>query len=816
MRERVNRALESIFDYPLTIVEAPMGYGKTTAVREFLLARGSPVLWLSLLPSEDTAAFFWDRLAAEIGSMDEAAGVRLKSLGFPSDAPQTATVLSILGDLDYEKNTALVIDDFHLVKGKEIGALLNQVAKKQPTDFHIVVVTRDTTNLDFSELSAKGLCKILSQRTLRFTDDEIRSYCALMGFTPDEEAMKKLIEYTGGWISLVYLTLLGMKQGIPVGRNSAIDELMEEVLYNAYDDSIKKFLLGLSVMDSFTARQASFVTQEKRAEEFLKKLRKENAFVYFDASAGVYRIHNVLLDFLRMKQDSEEDRRELCRRVGQWFLTKKDYKSAYGYLNLANETERILATLDREENITAALAEFDGWTDMVERTPGEMLLNYPTAYLQCIFSRLFTSGEDPDGTLTRRLDELSENVARRDDMDSLRKNRILAEINVAKIFTVFNDVEKMFAFSKKALALLGGGQSCMLRRDSEFTFGSPHFLYSYFTEAGSLKQLASYIAEQLPRFTALADGCGTGCDYLVVAEHALETGDWQAAELNAYKAIYKAKTMDQICIILCANFTLIRLFVFQGRISEGLELARQLRQDVLKENNPFYNTTLDLVDGYLHGCLGRPDGIPPWLRSGDMSPAHFLYQGLGFNYIVYGKAVLLDKKYIKLEMLTESLDQYFSVLNNRLGFLHSRILEAAAKYRLYGMEAGCAALNKALEMGGTDHIILPFAEYASDIVDMMRQIARSDAQNGYAKEILSACEQYIKSLKSARQCTAPLTGRELEILALAAEGLKRDEIAGRLTVSPGTVQTHLHHIYTKLEVGGRTAAIKKAHQLKLL
>jgi LuxR family maltose regulon positive regulatory protein len=92
------------------------------------------------------------------------------------------------------------------------------------------------------------------------------------------------------------------------------------------------------------------------------------------------------------------------------------------------------------------------------------------------------------------------------------------------------------------------------------------------------------------------------------------------------------------------------------------------------------------VDGYVYGCLDRPDSIPQWLRAGDMSPAHFLYQGLGFNYVVYGKAVLLEKEYIKLEMLTESFDQYFSVLSNRLGFLHNRIFEAAAKFRLYGPE----------------------------------------------------------------------------------------------------------------------------------
>ncbi len=41
-RARVNRALESIFDYPMTIVEAPIGYGKTTAVREFLAFKEQP------------------------------------------------------------------------------------------------------------------------------------------------------------------------------------------------------------------------------------------------------------------------------------------------------------------------------------------------------------------------------------------------------------------------------------------------------------------------------------------------------------------------------------------------------------------------------------------------------------------------------------------------------------------------------------------------------------------------------------------------------------------------------------------------------
>ena len=67
-RERVNRALSSIFEYPLTIVEAPMGYGKTTAVREFLAASGVPVMWTAFYSDGDSTDAFWERVAAESGA----------------------------------------------------------------------------------------------------------------------------------------------------------------------------------------------------------------------------------------------------------------------------------------------------------------------------------------------------------------------------------------------------------------------------------------------------------------------------------------------------------------------------------------------------------------------------------------------------------------------------------------------------------------------------------------------------------------------------------------------------------------------------
>lgn len=57
--------------------------------------------------------------------------------------------------------------------------------------------------------------------------------------------------------------------------------------------------------------------------------------------------------------------------------------------------------------------------------------------------------------------------------------------------------------------------------------------------------------------------------------------------------------------------------------------------------------------------------------------------------------------------------------------------------------------------------------------------------------------------------TDQLSVREMEILALLAEGCPNKEIAARLCISSGTVRTHLMHIYDKLHVRCRTEAAAK-------
>src|SRR5579884_1073525 len=56
---------------------------------------------------------------------------------------------------------------------------------------------------------------------------------------------------------------------------------------------------------------------------------------------------------------------------------------------------------------------------------------------------------------------------------------------------------------------------------------------------------------------------------------------------------------------------------------------------------------------------------------------------------------------------------------------------------------------------------------------------------------------------------ASLTAREIEVLALAADGLGGPELAEQLVLSPATVNTHFKNIYEKLQVRSRAGAVAK-------
>lgn len=563
-------------------------------------------------------------------------------------------------------------------------------------------------------------------------------------------------------------------------------------------------------MDEFTVQQAEYVTQNKNTAALLKNLNKENAFVFYDETDKKYKIHNVLLDFLRLKQNfSDIVLKELYLNLGEWYYQNNEFMAAYAFLYKAGYTEQILAYLNLPSNIRDELTQFEGADELFRYAPRELLFKYPLAYLQYIFFSLVTDEENNILELKARLGELEQFYKTLSDIEDSYRNRILGEILIVRKFTLFNHLEEIKASNNKIMELLDGQNSYIAIQDNSFTFGSPHYIYLYFRDVGGLKKIAGILSEEVG-YAKFSNGCGTGCDSLALAEYALETGDFEHVEINCEQARVKAEIKAQISVVICSIFTLIRYSLLEGKISEALELLKSLEQRAAKANIPLINTTLDLCRGYVYASLCQPEKVPVWLQTGDMSVADLVYEGVAFNYLVFGKTVLASKKYTELEVLTELFDKRFSEFSNQLGFIHNGIFKAAAKFKLYGMEAGVYAMEKVLSEAEQDHIIMPFAEAAPYIIDMLEGLHNKYSDNAFIKQVLVYSRKYCDNICKIGNNPVPLSKREISIISLLAQGLSRKQISEQLCISQETAKTHLKNIYIKLDVSGKTAAIKTA------
>ncbi len=83
--------------------------------------------------------------------------------------------------------------------------------------------------------------------------------------------------------------------------------------------------------------------------------------------------------------------------------------------------------------------------------------------------------------------------------------------------------------------------------------------------------------------------------------------------------------------------------------------------------------------------------------------------------------------------------------------------------------------------------------------------------------VTSKLLRHVSAQASESQSPRPaITGREMEVLHLMAQGLRNSEIAGQLTISERTVKFHVSSILGKLGAGNRTEAVKMAAQMGLI
>lgn len=117
---------------------------------------------------------------------------------------------------------------------------------------------------------------------------------------------------------------------------------------------------------------------------------------------------------------------------------------------------------------------------------------------------------------------------------------------------------------------------------------------------------------------------------------------------------------------------------------------------------------------------------------------------------------------------------------------------------------------KALESGAAGY--LSKETRRDQIVDAVLAVARGE--NVIPAELAAGL---IPEIRARREVNGPmLTDRELEILRMISEGMSLPDIAKKLFLGVTTVKTHVQHLYEKLEVSDRAAAVAAAMRRGLI
>ena len=152
-----------------------------------------------------------------------------------------------------------------------------------------------------------------------------------------------------------------------------------------------------------------------------------------------------------------------------------------------------------------------------------------------------------------------------------------------------------------------------------------------------------------------------------------------------------------------------------------------------------------------------------------------------------------------------------------------QVLQALARQQTGDIRQACISLEAALQsaVGLRDHRV--FLDAGGDIAALLRRVGQQRTLPADVQLLVDTfCDDPVLSAAAAPGSQAPdrapepLSRQELQVLRMLAAGHSNEEIGKALFISGNTVKTHLRHIYAKLDVKTRTAAVSRAAALHLL
>ena len=828
-RPRLRQLLDDAINYPMVVVCAGSGYGKTREVYSFLQGYDANTSWIQLFERDNATARFWENFTHMVSKTWPETGEHFREIGFPQSDESFAKYCDLRGEtLAPVKKYILVYDDFHLLHNPDVLRFIERAANTLPSNGTVVIISRTMPDVNIIGKIMNESVFIIREDTLCFTEDEIAEYFNQLAVNCTRQDIRDVHEDTQGWAFAVNLIGRSLLKDTKYKRHTL--EVMKENIYNFIETEVAanieeplcNFLLRISLIDN---HEASLVRAIANDEDLIRQMETVHAYIRYDFYLGTYMIHHLFLGYLRqynLEMLSEEDIRDTYQKAGAWCENDNYLTDALSYYEKAADYDAILRMIYTfNVQVPPDMAKFA--LEILNRMPKEAASAKPLFPAMMLKIKMSLGLMDEASALAQSY--VDEYAARPESPD---KNRALAEIYgmwavLRMIMSPYTDAYDFDAYFEKQREYYDKNPYTAYGPATNQPVGAYALLVGT-NRAGAPEEYISALARAIPHSSHVLKGNLYGLDDLAQGEIYFYQRKLDLAEQYMIQAQEKALARGQYDIRYRALQYQMLIALSRGDIG-GANTLMKLSESFLDEKDyAMRYESYDVTVAHYYCIIGQPEMIPDWLK-GDFST--YTHPAFMENYVNRIKAQYryLTRRYAELLAFLENVRETQTVLFGRIVF---EVLRALSLYQLKRKDEAIDALSEAYALAASNKIITPFTQYTKAMRTLTAAALKDDKctipkdwledinrkASAFAKRTAHMASRY-KDINNITN-EISLTNRESEVLKELSQGLSRAEIAASQNISINTVKMVINIIYEKLGVTSLPEAIRIAIQHKII
>lgn len=354
MRTRIVERLQRAARFPVTLILAPAGFGKSVALRDFIESSAQQAVRYNARREDGTLLAFVRALsqalaAAAPGAAASYPAMQQRVLAADEPVRQLADWFA-----EHLKDTSctIAIDDLHFVATEPASiALLADVIERTSERIRWIIAARSDAGLPVATWIAYGRMDIpVGEDELRFTTDEALATADETHSEIDPQEVEALRQLTEGWpvaltIALRTRTHVQDLRTASFGTREMVYRYLAEQVFAGLTLPQRAFALATSVFSTFDTGVAEALGA---TPEFLSEVRGKIAFLN-ETTPGTYRYHDLFRDFLEteLRRSGEREWKRAVRE-GAAILERRGQEAAALLLFAkAQAGEEIAAIVDR-------------------------------------------------------------------------------------------------------------------------------------------------------------------------------------------------------------------------------------------------------------------------------------------------------------------------------------------------------------------------------------------------------------------------------------------------------------------------------------